>query len=202
MSNLKKYYLAIGLFLAFVWLSVGLAAAPALAPAEVEALFFLKPLNKPLWTGFFLLITFLASWPVVVFFGLITVFWLGRFNRLQALIFISAIIAAEAIAILTKTLVKRPRPALAEGVLNLTSFGYPSGHALVGLVFYGLIAYLLLPRIKTFWPRLLIMVGSVSLIILISFSRLYLGVHWPLDVVGGWLAGLAIWLVAQNLSRD
>ncbi|HED04685.1 MAG TPA: phosphatase PAP2 family protein [Candidatus Fraserbacteria bacterium] len=67
------------------------------------------------------------------------------------------------------------------------SYSFPSGHALGSLVIYGVLAYL----VDKTWPRWRPAIWSVYLVLVltIGFSRLYLGVHWPTDILGGWAAG-------------
>ena len=90
-----------------------------------------------------------------------------------------------------KSLFAKVRPNLWQSAIVDTSFSYPSGHALGSTILYGFTAYLL----ATHYPRFsrLIYTIAVLLIATIGFSRLYLGVHWPTDIVGGYGIGF-LWL--------
>ena len=93
-----------------------------------------------------------------------------------------------------KRIVQRPRPAGAAAFLHGVSFSFPSGHALGSLIGYGMLAYLLI----AFWMPARRHKGAagvvaILLILLIGLSRLYLGVHYLSDVLGGYAAGL-VWL--------
>ena len=95
-----------------------------------------------------------------------------------------------------KAAIHRPRPPYATALLQHSSWSFPSGHAMGSLVGFGMLAYVLLligPRTRRF--RLLIVTGLALLILAIGVSRLYLGVHYFSDVVGGYAAGL-LWLSA------
>lgn len=95
-----------------------------------------------------------------------------------------------------KVAIHRPRPLYATALLQHSSWSFPSGHAMGSLVGYGMLAYVLLltgPRTRRF--RLLIVTALALLIVAIGVSRLYLGVHYFSDVVGGYAAGL-LWLSA------
>lgn len=92
-----------------------------------------------------------------------------------------------------KQVIRRPRP---EHSVIVTSWSFPSGHAMESLIGYGLLAYLLIvlfPGARAL--RVWIIGGALLLILAIGFTRLYLGVHYFSDVVGGYAAG-ALWLSA------
>ncbi|MGW0555950.1 phosphatase PAP2 family protein [Streptomyces sp. NPDC002926] len=89
-------------------------------------------------------------------------------------------------------LIGRPRPATADWVTHASSFAFPSGHATTFALMAGLLAWAIAGRAR---PALAY-AGCVLLVswaIAVGLSRVYLGVHWPSDVLGGWLFALA-WL--------
>jgi undecaprenyl-diphosphatase len=101
-----------------------------------------------------------------------------------------------------KHIIHRARPAGAGVFLYGGSFSFPSGHAMGSLIGYGMLAYLLI----TFWPparrhRTAVIIGTAVLVLLIGFSRLYLGVHFLSDVIGGFAAG-AVWLATCMTGVD
>lgn len=86
-----------------------------------------------------------------------------------------------------KALVARPRPELWPRLVETGGYAFPSGHALAAATFYPLLAWILTrtrPRL-----RLPALGAGVAVALLVGFGRLYLGVHWPSDVLGGWLLG-------------
>ena len=91
-----------------------------------------------------------------------------------------------------KLLVGRLRPVVPTPIATAPGNSFPSGHALDATVFYGVMLLVFLPIIP---PRLRkLAIGLVvALVLLVGFSRVALGVHYPSDVVGGWLLGVA-WL--------
>jgi membrane protein DedA with SNARE-associated domain/membrane-associated phospholipid phosphatase len=95
-----------------------------------------------------------------------------------------------------KQAIRRPRPAYGSEYLHGASFSFPSNHALGALVAYGMLAYVIM-SLGTERPRARTAVATVAVILIlaIGFSRLYLGVHYFSDVVGGYAAG-AVWLSA------
>ena len=95
-----------------------------------------------------------------------------------------------------KLVIRRPRPPYAAAFLNHPSWSFPSGHAMVSLIGYGMLTYLLV----VLWTqrrsmRISIALGATLLVGAIGLSRLYLGVHYFSDVVGGYAAGV-LWLSA------
>jgi undecaprenyl-diphosphatase len=86
-----------------------------------------------------------------------------------------------------KLIVRRPRPASFFDVVLPSSYSFPSGHALFSTSCYGTMAYFASRRAATTGRRVAIWAGALLLIGLICLSRVYLGVHYPADVAGGFL---------------
>ncbi len=113
-----------------------------------------------------------------------------KVSMVMALGFIIAIILGE----LSKLLIAQPRPNISFHLISESpnDYSYPSGHALI-VATGAIIALLTLPYIISI-PLLL---ESIS----VSYSRIYLGVHWPIDIVGGWVLGLAIALLMNRINE-
>ncbi len=109
-------------------------------------------------------------------------------------------VGAGSLNCLLKILFGRARPALWDRIIDVGLHSFPSGHAMVSIAIYGFIAYILAKEFPQWRERIFAL--TVVLILAIGFSRLYLGVHWPTDVVAGYAAGL-VWLAIciQNLER-
>ncbi len=148
----------------------------------------------PVHTGLMLLLTQLASTGVMVVLTALVAavlvlrrsdYWLGRLGlSVPGCILLNEVL---------KYLFHRSRPALAHPLVKLESYSFPSGHAVSATVFYGFLAILLCSSVPSKVRRVAIRVAAIALILAVGFSRVYLGVHYPTDVLGGMFEGAA-WL--------
>jgi undecaprenyl-diphosphatase len=90
---------------------------------------------------------------------------------------------------------KRLRPDVPWAFVHEHSFSFPSGHSVLAMVMYGVIVYKTQDKLRSNWARAALMVGAFLMVMGIGVSRVYLGVHYPSDVAGGYFVG-AIWLAA------
>ncbi len=130
----------------------------------------------------------LAAFAPVVLGGLL---WLGL--RREAVSLAVCLAGAGLLNFLLKNLFERARPDMFE-VINVTGYSFPSGHAMVSLCFYGMLAYLLCCRMSRLTMQIVIYCLTAALVTAIGFSRVYLGVHYPSDILGGYIAG-GTWLL-------
>lgn len=143
-----------------------------------------------------LLITYLGKWQIV-FTGVIVVsvllFLYKRWHYLVALWL--SVTGGEIFVWLVKNLFERPRPPLIHALAPETSYSFPSGHTFVAFSFYGLVVYFLFRRTKSKLIKIFLIIIGVVIITAISLTRIYLGVHWPSDVLASAASGAA-WLTA------
>ena len=137
-------------------------------------------------------ITILGSGPVLTVVVLVaSVFlWLTR-HRWSVYILLSGIIGGQIANSMLKNYFDRPRPATVTHIDQVGPLSFPSGHAMTSMIVYGSIAFLvsrLEPGRRLRYGTLIV---ASLLILLIGTSRMYLGVHYPSDVIGGYIAGLA-----------
>jgi undecaprenyl-diphosphatase len=106
-------------------------------------------------------------------------------------------VLAWAVESAVKALVGRPRPAVAWRLVELPNEpGFPSGHALCSMAVYGALALIVARSLHSRVARGLVIAGGFGLAVLVGLTRIYLGVHYPVDVLAGWTAGLACALLA------
>ncbi|MEP0792249.1 phosphatase PAP2 family protein [Funiculus sociatus GB2-C1] len=167
---------------------------------DTAILLALQRLHTPLLDQVMTGITFFGEPELLLIICLGFAAWLLlRGNRSQATTLGIASLGAVGLNYLLKDLFARDRPALWDRIVDVRYYSFPSGHAMISMVVYGAIAYLL---IKNFgkWSNLII-ITTVALIFSIGLSRLYLGVHWPTDVLAGYAAGI-VWLMTCIFSLE
>jgi undecaprenyl-diphosphatase len=161
----------------------------------------------PLWLeGAMRDITSLGSSSVLVLIVTAVIVYLLVIRKAGTALFVLAAVAGgQALSTLLKAGVDRPRPDLVSHLVNETSLSFPSGHAMVSAVTYltlGSLAARFLPGHTT---KIFVLCLAVLTTLLVGVSRVYLGVHWPSDVLAGWCAGFAwamlCWLAARLLQR-
>ena len=157
---------------------------------------YLHSLANPHLTTFFLIVTALGSIETVALVGVVVAAILAR--RRQWLYLWTWAVAVGGSAVLNrliKELFARPRPFFEHPLLQETSYSFPSGHAMESFVVYGMLAYFAVLALRSWRARTAVVFGAALLVILIGFSRMYLGVHYFSDVVAGYAAG-GVWLSA------
>lgn len=135
--------------------------------------------------------------PIAAVAGLLGV------RRWNDAVFLSAAVLAPAVNLGLKELAVRPRPDAALALVNETGYAFPSGHAVFAAAFFGALIVLLSRRNGLDdRPALRVTLqAALALVIMaVGASRVYLGVHWPSDVVGGFLFG-AVYLAALVAAR-
>lgn len=163
-----------------------------------------QPLGSPWLEQSLRDVTALGSFTVLGFVVLAAVGFLALHRRSWLAAFVFAA-SAGGIAVSTglKALFERPRPSFGTHDVMLYTSSFPSQHSMMSAVVYLTIGALLARVQPTVALRGFVLAISGFLVLAIGLSRLYLGVHWPSDVLGGWLAGgiwaLGCWLIVRKL---
>lgn len=96
----------------------------------------------------------------------------------------------------------RPRPDILNRMVEVRDFSFPSGHAMFSVCFYGLLIYIIWQQVKPKGLRNTLIILTGLLILCIGISRIYLQVHYPSDVIGGYAAGLMWMLLSLGVIRE
>jgi membrane-associated phospholipid phosphatase len=141
------------------------------------------------------LITMLGSEYFLVPLAAILVWRLEkRGERKAACLLAAGILTAEAASQLLKTLIHRPRPEVFFGLVPTETYSFPSGHAFVPAVYFGILADILAAGAR--WRAAVVVMAAF-----LGFSRVYLGYHYPSDVVAGWALAV-VWLTLWYCCRS
>ena len=150
----------------------------------------------PPLTTFFLIVTALGSIETIVLLGVVVAaFFAWRRRWLFLGSWLAAVAGSAVLNHLLKGLFERPRPYFEHPLLIETSYSFPSGHAMESFVVYGMLAYFVILTLRSWESRVAVVFGAALLVVLIGFSRMYLGVHYLSDVLAGYAAG-GVWLSA------
>lgn len=161
------------------------AVTRASMPFDDSARMAVHALASPALTAFFQWETWLGSVVVLISICAAAAIWLRR-TRVTVLVF-AAFAGAYALTEATKAIVRRPRPVPFFSP-PLDTWSFPSGHSLESAAVYWTIAAVIAARASL--PGRRKIAGFVALLPLITgLSRVYLGVHYPTDVIAGWTAG-------------
>ena len=165
-----------------------------------------NPIGSPRLEGAVRDITALGSAVVLILITAATIIYFLLIKRWGTAFFVLATVGGgQILSSLLKIGIDRPRPDLVSKLAVETSLSFPSGHAMLAAVTYltlGTLAARFLPGRVT---KIFVFVLAVLVTLMVGVSRLYLGVHWPSDVLAGWCAGFAwamlCWLAARFLPR-
>jgi undecaprenyl-diphosphatase len=117
----------------------------------------------------------------------------------DAVLVAAAALGGAALDEVMKLHFKRLRPDVPWALVHEHSFSFPSGHSVLAMVIYGVIVYKTQDKLHSKWAKAALMVGAFLIVVGIGVSRVYLGVHYPSDVAGGYFVG-AVWLAAVIIS--
>jgi undecaprenyl-diphosphatase len=151
-------------------------------------------------------VTALGGYAVLTLLVTSVVGYLLLSRRHHAAVFVvAATLGGLLVSNLLKGFYDRPRPDVVPHLSHVSSASFPSGHAMLSAVVYLTLGALLARIVEGRWLRVYFLGVAVVLSVLVGVSRVYLGVHYPTDVVGGWAAGVAwavgCWLAARYLQR-
>ena len=168
--------------------------------ADIRIANLLAIFHNPELIKFFFWITLLGNWQTIAS-SAITIsilFYLWKKQKYILPLWIS-ILGSQAFVLLAKLIFHRQRPDVAVYAEN--SFSFPSAHATIAVAFYGFLAYIWLRHCQKNNQKINILFSSLILIFFIGLSRLYLGVHYLSDVLGGYLVGLLWLIMAISISE-
>ncbi len=160
---------------------------------------FLITRREPWLTTPMHVITWLGSATVLIPLALAVGIWAARRQKSRRpVIFLAIALGGSTIVVqLIKLLVARPRPS--GGIISAMGYSFPSGHATAAAAGWGALLLLLIPLARRWGVRVTMATTATLIVLLVGISRVYLGVHAPTDVLGGWALGAA-WVTATTAA--
>lgn len=144
--------------------------------------------------------TFMGSPFAVIPLAAAIIVWAVRKKETRAAVaFVVVLVMTEVLNVVLKRTFERPRPTLFQEIETLHSYSFPSGHAMAAAAVYGMMGVVIARLAPT--HRRPLVVALPILVVMIGISRIYLGVHWPSDVLAGFAAGAFI-VLAGALALD
>lgn len=172
-------------------LTFSIAPEGAIQTFDENILRWIETLRTPFMNAMMVDVTALGGLALTVVLGLLAcaLFLLSKDRAAAIHLFLTAS-GGFLISIYTKGLIARPRPSVIPQLIKASGFSYPSGHSITSSAVYLTMAILACRHFKSLRSRIVLLSLAAAMITLISFSRLYLGVHYPSDTMSGALMGM------------
>jgi undecaprenyl-diphosphatase len=185
-----RYKLIIGILLLVISAILAVFAhSTPYFPGDIPAMQFIQSLNSPFLTSFMTIVSqgFTGIPAVLLVIACVLIMW-WRLGMLEA-IFMAATGVLSPIANLFKLIIEQPRPpaTLANIITPFGGLGFPSGHAFFAAMVLGMLIYFILKNISLPAVRVLLISVLIFIILLVGYSRVYLGDHWVSEVVESYI---------------
>ena len=173
----------------------GLLSGTELTPLNTAIEQIVARLRTPFLTTFLVIVTRLGNPAVLLSAAALVVIMLTVRGRTYDAILFAVTLG---VAVISLTVLKDTFKVVRPGspLLDVDGWSFPSGHTTVATTFFFMLAYSFFDKMKTFVGKTALILGCVFVAILISFSRLYLGAHWVLDI----LAGVALGFLSVSFT--
>lgn len=146
--------------------------------------------ESPLFTAIFMTFTHIGSFIGMMIIFLILLYFFRRYHwRAESILLTSVVLATPIINIILKELIQRERPILGQ-LIEVSGYSFPSGHTMYAVSLYGITLTLIWFKLKRLSRRILLSLFILFMIALIAGSRVYLGVHYPSDLIGAFFASV------------
>lgn len=144
------------------------------------------------------IITWFGSGFALIIFTIL--FLLGIKDKKIGVLVLSNLCIVTLFNQMLKFILHRPRPSEFQ-IITETGYSFPSGHSMVSMAFYGLFIYLIYKNVTNKYLKWILMIFLLLLIILIGISRIYLGVHYTSDVLGGFVLSITHLIIFVKVNK-
>ena len=136
-----------------------------------------------------------SDWKFILFLSILLIYFLSKKSKFDSKIFAFTMFFSGILILFLKNLFERQRP---ESIIEIAGFSFPSGHTILGSVFYGFVVYFSWKYTKKPIKQTLMFLGSI-MIFLSGFLRIFLGVHWFSDIIAGFIISFIILFIAIDI---
>jgi membrane-associated phospholipid phosphatase len=163
-----------------------------LTNVDVELAHWLHEHSRPQLTQCLLVLSHMHE-PIVlsVVSALITLYFIWKKRWYAALAILLVVQGGMLLNLLAKQAFHRARPSFENPLVTLTTYSFPSGHVVATTAFYGVLAALLISQTTSWVRACCIALAALVMVVLVAFSRMYLGAHYLSDVLAGFLEAIA-----------
>jgi undecaprenyl-diphosphatase len=190
---LRAFAFTIMILVVFGWIAQ-LVSRQEIAAFDHKITDAIRSVHSDTMTIWMKIFTELGSEFLVILMIVIFAAVLAFIGYRRELIFYLGVIGASALLnLLLKAIFQRARPDI-NRIVEASGFSFPSGHSMSAFTLYGITIYFLWKHLRHRWMRMAVILIGTVLIVMIGISRIYLGVHYPSDVIGGYLISAA-WLI-------
>jgi undecaprenyl-diphosphatase len=191
---LWAFIISIGALIGFTLLAIAVKGTSGLLAFDKAVISFVQGLEAPALTTIMRFFTYVGSTIPAIIIALVALYLLYRIQkeRSELILFVIVCAGTPILVSLLKNFFQRARPEF-HRLVEIGGYSFPSGHSMNALAIYGMITFLFWRHIPTRFGRTILILSSGIFILMIGTSRVYLGVHYPSDVLGGYLAS-GFWL--------
>ena len=185
---------------AFTILATLVATKDPILQEDMQVLVWLHTHGNPVFTGFLIAVSTLHSLTGVAAFTAILAIALARQHKYR---WIATLVLAVGGGMILNVILKytfhRGRPVWEDPLLTIATPSFPSGHAAAATLFYGFLAIYIVSHVESLALRTVAVAGAAVMVLLVAFARMYLGVHYPSDVLAA-MSASTVWLVVSVAS--
>ena len=193
MSKTDRLYIFITCLIIFVLISLLVLYCPAINKIEIEGIRIIQKIFKWVNLNIVLFITQFGhgiNWIITILTSILILLICKKFKA--TIFFIFTILLSQHVYSAIKLIIERPRPPFWIRLIDMQGYSFPSGHSTLSMITYGFLIYLVYKHVNNSFLRFILIFLLGLLIILVGFSRIILGVHYPTDVIGGFSLGICI----------
>lgn len=152
-------------------------------------------------TSIYRIVSFIGSPGLFIVGVILAVVFAVKKQWARLLVGAIAMLGGALLNTVLKLVFARPRPVFVEPILQLPDHSFPSGHAMISLIGFGILTFFVWNRLRNPYLKIIVVFGAILLVVLIGISRMALGVHYLSDVVAGYAVG-GVWLGSCIFAYD